>query len=122
MKQFDLKPADWIKEIIAKEINSFYQVKNGFIEYYNIESKSFNKMPGQDGFIILKNVHDLPVGDKTLSAKEIIGNESQERMGLVIHPKDLNKLKEICERENAPIYVVGKVKENKRFLVKSKKL
>ena len=67
------------------------------------------------------NVDDLPVGDKTLSAKEIIGNESQERMGLVIHPKDLNKLKEICERENAPIYVVGKVKENKRFLVKSKK-
>ena len=61
MKQFGLKPADWIKEIIAKEINSFYQVKNGFIEYYNIESKSFNKMPGQDGFIILKNVPENQV-------------------------------------------------------------
>jgi phosphoribosylformylglycinamidine synthase len=67
------------------------------------------------------NVDDLPIGDKTLSAKEIIGNESQERMGLVIHPDDLDKLKNICARENAPIYVVGEVKENSRFLVKSKK-
>ena len=67
------------------------------------------------------NVDDLPIGDKTLSAKEIIGNESQERMGLVIHPDDLDKLKKICARENAPIYVVGEVKENSRFLVNSKK-
>ena len=67
------------------------------------------------------NVDDLPIGDKTLSAKEIIGNESQERMGLVIHPDHLDKLKKICARENAPIYVVGEVKENSRFLVNSKK-
>ena len=65
------------------------------------------------------NIDDLPIGDKTLSAKEIIGNESQERMGLVIDPNDLEKLKKICYRENAPIYVVGKVKNNSRFLVVS---
>ena len=64
-------------------------------------------------------VDKLPIGDKTLSSKEIIGNESQERMGLVIPEQDYKKLKQICERERAPIYKVGKVIENGRFLVKS---
>jgi phosphoribosylformylglycinamidine synthase len=49
----------------------------------------------------------LPVGDPTLSAKEIAGNESQERMGLVMKEKDLEDLKHIAERERAPMYVVG---------------
>ncbi len=50
----------------------------------------------------------LPVGDPTLSDKEIIGNESQERMGLIISEKDLPLLKRIAERERAPLYVVGR--------------
>ncbi len=50
----------------------------------------------------------LPIGDPTLSDKEIIGNESQERMGLIIREKDLPLLQRIAERERAPLYVVGK--------------
>lgn len=49
----------------------------------------------------------LPVGDPTLSDKEIISNESQERMGVGIHNEDLEKLKRVAERERAPFYVVG---------------
>jgi len=49
----------------------------------------------------------LPVGDPTLSSKEIIGNESQERMGLVIKEKDITLLKKVAERERAPMYEVG---------------
>ena len=49
----------------------------------------------------------LPVGDPTLSAREIIGNESQERMGLVLREKDLDDLKHVAERERSPMYVVG---------------
>ncbi len=63
----------------------------------------------------------LPVGDKTLSSKEIIGNESQERMGLVIHEKDLAYLHRIADRERAPIYDVGKVTDDFRFTFKSEK-
>ncbi len=40
----------------------------------------------------LIDLDKLPVGDPTLSAKEIIGNESQERMGLVIGEKDIEIL------------------------------
>ncbi len=57
----------------------------------------------------------LPIGDPTLSAKEIVGNESQERMGLIVAPEDVSLLQEICERERAPIYVVGAITENHRF-------
>ncbi len=49
----------------------------------------------------------LPIGDPTLSDKEIISNESQERMGLLIAEKDLHFLEEIAERERAPMYVAG---------------
>lgn len=55
------------------------------------------------------DLHQLPVGDPTLSAKEIVGNESQERMGLVIKAEDVALLEEICKRERAPIYVVGEI-------------
>lgn len=55
------------------------------------------------------DLHKLPVGDPTLSAKEIVGNESQERMGLVIKAEDVALLEEICKRERAPIYVVGEI-------------
>ena len=66
------------------------------------------------------NINELPVGDPTLSEKEIIGNESQERMGLVIKKEDFEKIKKIAERERAPLYHVGYVKENKKLVFKGK--
>ena len=58
----------------------------------------------------------LPVGDPTLSAKEIIGNESQERMGLLVGESVVNSLKRIAERERAPLYVVGETTDDMRLV------
>ena len=66
------------------------------------------------------NLDKLPLGDPTLSAKEIIGNESQERMGLVIAEKHIDILQKIAERERSPMYTVGDVTGNHRFTFKSK--
>ena len=66
------------------------------------------------------NINNLPIGDPTLSEKEIIGNESQERMGLVIKKDDFNKIRNIAERERSPIYHVGYVRENKKLVFKGK--
>ncbi len=57
----------------------------------------------------------LPIGDKTLSAKEIIANESQERMGLLIDERHLEHVKAIAERERAPLYVVGETTGDAHF-------
>jgi len=61
------------------------------------------------------NIDKLPVGDPTLSLKEIVGNESQERMGLVIKEENIETLKNIAERERAPIYVIGETTNDMRF-------
>lgn len=62
------------------------------------------------------DIDSLPVGDTTLSAKEIIGNESQERMGMLIDEKDYNRIAAIAERERAPIYKVGKTDTSKELV------
>ena len=66
------------------------------------------------------NLDKLPVGDPTLSAKEIIGNESQERMGLVIAEEHSDMLQKIADRERSPMYKVGDVTGNNRFTFTSK--
>ncbi|WP_242203652.1 phosphoribosylformylglycinamidine synthase [Aestuariivivens insulae] len=62
----------------------------------------------------------LPIGDPTLSDKEIIGNESQERMGLVIGEEHLEILHKIADRERSPMYTVGDVTGDDRFTFQSK--
>ncbi|MCR4602099.1 MAG: phosphoribosylformylglycinamidine synthase [Prevotella sp.] len=57
----------------------------------------------------------LPIGDKTLSSKEIIANESQERMGLLIDEKHIEHVRRIAERERAPLYVVGETTGDAHF-------
>lgn len=67
------------------------------------------------------DISKLPVGDPTLSLKEIIGNESQERMGLVMQEKDIDELKAIAERERAPMYVIGETTGKHNFTLKNEK-
>ena len=66
------------------------------------------------------DLDQLPVGDPTLSNKELIGNESQERMGLVIAEEHIDTLQKIADRERAPMYTVGNVTGDQRFMFESK--
>src|SRR5512133_740312 len=65
------------------------------------------------------DISKLPIGDPTLSAKEIIGNESQERMGLVMKKFDIDILRKIAERERAPIYIIGEVTGDMQFTLEN---
>lgn len=67
------------------------------------------------------HMENLPVGDPTLSAKEIVGNESQERMGLVMKEKDVAELKRIADRERAPMYVIGETTGDMKFTFENAK-
>lgn len=62
------------------------------------------------------DVSKLPVGDPTLSSKEIVGNESQERMGMIVPAETTEAIKRIAERERSPMYVVGKTTDDKKFV------
>jgi len=63
----------------------------------------------------------LPVGDPTLSAKELVGNESQERMGLILKEKDIPLIKAIADRERAPMYVIGETTGDMQFTFEDQK-
>jgi phosphoribosylformylglycinamidine synthase len=65
------------------------------------------------------DISKLPIGDPTLSAREIIGNESQERMGLVMKKTDVDTLMNIAERERAPIYIIGEVTGDMQFTLEN---
>ncbi len=60
----------------------------------------------------------FPIGDPTLSDKEILSNESQERMGLVISNEQMQYLKDVSSRERAPIYEVGKTNSDQHLSFK----
>jgi phosphoribosylformylglycinamidine synthase len=75
---------------------------------------SLSELVEDTGAVI--DIKKLPLGDPTLSAKEILGNESQERMGLVIKKKDYPSLEKIANRERSPIYKVGKVSKDHQLI------
>lgn len=66
------------------------------------------------------HIDKLPIGDPTLSDKEIIGNESQERIGLILKEKDTELLARIADRERAPRYVVGEATGDQQFVFSNK--
>ena len=66
------------------------------------------------------DMSQLPIGDPTLSAKEIIGNESQERMGFLLREQDVERVRRLAERERAPMYVVGETTGDMQFVFAQK--
>ena len=58
MKAEGHEPAAWVNEMLASGNSSFYSVENGATYYYSIPSKSQEKVPGQDAFIILNNIRE----------------------------------------------------------------
>ncbi|TLU97951.1 3-hydroxyacyl-CoA dehydrogenase/enoyl-CoA hydratase family protein [Dyadobacter luticola] len=58
MESLNLKPADWVYEMIAAGNEAFYKVEKNRRLYYDIPSKSYKKIPGQDSFILLSNLSD----------------------------------------------------------------
>jgi len=77
----------------------------------------FSELVETSGGVI--DIGALPIGDPTLSAREIIGNESQERMGIIMKEEDTALLKRISDRERAPMYVVGETTGDSRFTFRS---
>ena len=78
----------------------------------------FSELVESTGGVI--DIDKLPIGDPTLSAREIIGNESQERIGMILKDEDTALLQRISERERAPSYIVGEATGNHQFTFRNK--
>lgn len=106
--------ADTIKAVVESDENFIISIHDhGAGGHLNCLSELVEKAGGKI------NLDKLPIGDPTLSYKELIGNESQERMGLLIADKHIEKLSKIAKRERAPLYVVGEVTCDNKLIFKS---
>ncbi|MCB0654217.1 MAG: phosphoribosylformylglycinamidine synthase [Saprospiraceae bacterium] len=108
------RAANAIRGMVENDINPIVSIHDhGAGGHLNCLSELVENIGGKI------DLDKLPIGDPTLSAKEIIGNESQERMGLVIAEEHLETLRRIAERERAPMYQVGEVTGDFRFTFES---
>ena len=102
-----------IRSVAEKDHNSIISIHDhGAGGHLNCLSELVEEVGGDI------DISKLPVGDPTLSDKEIIGNESQERMGLVMKKSDTDELRKIAERERAPFYVIGEVSGKGNFTLR----
>lgn len=109
------RAANAIRGLVESDINPIVSIHDhGAGGHLNCLSELVEDTGG------LIDLDKLPVGDPTLSAKEIIGNESQERMGLVIGKENIDLLQRIADRERSPMYQVGDVTGDHRFTFESK--
>ena len=58
MKAAGHQPAPWIEEMMAGGATSFYKVENGKRLYYDVNSKTYQPLPGGEAFLILNNHRD----------------------------------------------------------------
>ncbi|UQD56653.1 phosphoribosylformylglycinamidine synthase [Flavobacterium sp. K5-23] len=109
------RAANAIRGLVESDINPIVSIHDhGAGGHLNCLSELVEDTGG------LIDLDKLPIGDPTLSAKEIIGNESQERMGLVIAKENIDILQRIADRERSPMYQVGDVTGDHRFTFESK--
>lgn len=99
-----------VRALCEEEVNPVVSIHDhGSAGHVNCLSELVEECGG------LIDMTKLPIGDQTLSAKEIIANESQERMGLLIQEEHLEHVRKIAERERAPMYVVGETTGDAHF-------
>lgn len=59
VKQMEIagnKPAQWVYDMLAKGITSFYKVENGVKQFYDSASSAYKPLPGSESFIVLQNI------------------------------------------------------------------
>ncbi len=99
-----------VRALCEEEVNPVVSIHDhGSAGHVNCLSELVEECGG------LIDMTKLPIGDKTLSSKEIIANESQERMGLLIQEEHIDHVRKIAERERAPLYVVGETTGDAHF-------
>lgn len=105
MEALDLKPARWVYEMVEAGFDSFYKTEKGKLHYYDIASKSYQPVPGQEGFIILRNLSDKVVWKNAGSSLYDLGDGI---LNLEFHSKMNTMGAEVIEGINKGISLAEK--------------
>lgn len=119
MEELGTKPAQWVYDMLAAGIESFYKVENGVEKYYDLASKSYKTIPGREAFIILDNIRDKKIwGNKGTTLHDlgdgVLNLEFHTKMnslgGEVL--QGINKAIDIAENGDYKGLVLGNNAEN----------
>jgi len=107
MEEENLKPAQWVYEMLEKGFTSFYKIENGLRKFYDIGSQSYKEIPGKSSFIILDNLRsNKPVWKNVGATLHDIGDgvvnlEFQTKMNSIGSEilEAINKSIEIAEKD-----------------------
>jgi 3-hydroxyacyl-CoA dehydrogenase len=107
MEEENLKPAQWIYDMLEKGFTSFYNLEGTERQFYDVDSKSYKEIPGKNDFIILDNVRaNKPVwqnGGATLHdiGDGVVNLEFQTKMNSIGSEilEGINKSIEIAEKD-----------------------
>ncbi|GAB3652943.1 3-hydroxyacyl-CoA dehydrogenase/enoyl-CoA hydratase family protein [Echinicola sediminis] len=101
------KPATWVYEMLEAGHDRFYRVEKGTRQYYDIPSKSYKDIPGQQEFILLDT---LKAGNKKLwgNAGSTIYDMGDDVIGLEFHTKMNSLGAEVIEGMNTAISMAEK--------------
>ncbi len=56
MEELGAKPAQWVYDMLAAGYTTFYKMEGSKKMFYDVASKTYKAIPGQDQFIILQNL------------------------------------------------------------------
>lgn len=101
------KAAPWVHEMLAAGHDTFYKVEAGQKKFYDINSKSYQPIPGMDDFIILDT---LKAADKKIwgNAGATIYDMGDDVIGLEFHTKMNSLGQEVIEGINTAITMAEK--------------
>ena len=54
MEEMDYKPAQWIYDMLEAGVTSFYKIENGLKQYYDLKTKAYKVIPGQENRLSLE--------------------------------------------------------------------
>ena len=76
MKVYGLETAKWVDDMLSNGYNEFYRKSEGIVQYYDLTSKKYKTKPGEEGFVILKNIiEDKVVWSNSEATLYDIGND-----------------------------------------------
>lgn len=109
------RPNQWVYDMVAAGNESFYKVEDGVKKFYDVDSKSYQAMPGKEDFLILENLRESKVVWQNSGATiydlgdGVLDVEFHTKMntlgGEVI--EGLNKAITMAEKDNYTGVVVG---------------
>jgi 3-hydroxyacyl-CoA dehydrogenase len=112
MEEAGYQPNQWVYDMLALGKTSFYNVKDGTRQYYDIPAKEYQTVPGAEDFIVLDNLRKNKVVWDNAGAS--IFDLGDEVLGLEFHTKMNTLGAEVVEGINKAISLA---EENYKGLV-----